>query len=169
MPYWNRPLDFWVWTQYYDQQLEIFNTSYDSFGTASLMILSRFNYLKRHFPSELQLFEGNIQLALLELLKADILTNREVKGLSDFKEGMDYRFKVIKKIEQKLNIFIYESDLEVLLHFPRAFHSFILAITGQRIQMNQVIHPPKWALAEESQFVIPLFFSKETSPKKTQR
>tara|TARA_Y100001970_G_C14215073_1_gene849181 strand:+ start:144 stop:1121 length:978 start_codon:yes stop_codon:yes gene_type:complete len=169
LPYWNRPLDFWVWTQYYDQQMELFNTSFDSFGTASLMILSRFNYLKRHFPKELLLFEGNVQLALLELLKAKILTKREVKGLSDFKEGADYRYKVIKKIEKKLNVFIYESDLEALLHFPRAFNSFILAIIGQRIQMEKTMPLPEWAFSEKSQFVVPLFASNEKKPTKTQR
>jgi RNase H-fold protein (predicted Holliday junction resolvase) len=40
LPYWNRALDFWVWKYYYDQILEMFNTSFDSFGNVSLMVLS---------------------------------------------------------------------------------------------------------------------------------
>ena len=160
LPYWNRPLDFWIWTKYYDQQLEVFNNSFDSFGKASLMILSRFNYLKRHFPKDLSLFESNIQLALLELLRAKIITRKEVQGLGDFKAGPDFRHKVIKNIEKKVNIFIYHPDLEILETSSRAFDSFILALAGQRIQLGQVERPPAWAFAEKSQFVIPLFLSK---------
>ena len=32
IPYWNRPLDVWIWINYYDQILNTFNISYDSFG-----------------------------------------------------------------------------------------------------------------------------------------
>ena len=160
LPYWNRPLDFWVWTKYFDQQLEIFKTSFDSFGKASLMILSRFNYLKRHFPKDLLLFEGNVQIALLELLKAKIITRKEVEGLSLFEEGARYRSQIIKQIEKKLNLFIYGSDLEVLESDSRAFESFILALTGQRIQMGQLEQLPTWTFAERSHFVVPLFSSK---------
>ncbi len=41
LPYWNRALDFWVWKYYYDQILELFNTSFDSFGNVYLTLEDR--------------------------------------------------------------------------------------------------------------------------------
>lgn len=35
VPYWNRTLDFHIWMHYYDQLLDFFNVSYDSFGSTS--------------------------------------------------------------------------------------------------------------------------------------
>ena len=156
LPYWNRPLDFWVWKHYYDQLLDLFNLSFDSFGTTSLMIQSRFTYLRRHFPQDFNLYESHLPILLIELLRAGIIHKRDVLQLSDIEMGMESRLDIIKKIEEHLKVFIYDHDLEFLVKNPRAFESFLLAIVGQNIHLGKQRSLPDWAL-EESQFVIPSF------------
>lgn len=156
LPYWNRPIDFWVWQHYYDQLLDVFNISYDSYGNTSLMTQARFIYLKRHFPDELTLYEGHVQLTMLELMRAGVIHKRDIVQLSDIEMGLEARLDIIKKIESGLKVFIYDHDLEILVKNPRAFESFILAIVGQNIHLKQNHEIPNWAL-EGSKFVVPSF------------
>lgn len=157
LPYWNRTLDFWVWKYYYDQILEMFNTSFDSFGNVSLMVLFRFNYIKKNFPKIVELYEANEQIILIELLRSKIILKKDVTLLSDIDLGLEARLDTIKKIEAKLDIFIYNHDLEILVKNPRAFDSFILALAGQNVlkKMNRIL--PDWTLPEETKFIIPDF------------
>jgi hypothetical protein len=157
LPYWNRGVDFWVWRNYYDHLLKYFNLSYDSFGTTSLMILSRFSYLKRHFPKTLQLCEGNVYLTLIELMKTGIIKVQDVVDLNDFELHVQAKLNILKDIEKSLDIFIYDHDLEILIKNPRAYDSFILALVGQRIQMNKVKEVPDWAYIKEGPFIVPDF------------
>ena len=157
LPYWNRSLDFWVWCFYHDQILKLFNSTFDSFGNTSLMILSRFSYLRRHFPKELELFEGNVNLALIELIRSKILLKKNILNLNDFEQGVDARLDIIKKIESKLNIFIYDHDLDILAKNPRAFDSFILAVIGQRNHIHETIKLPEWTLPDKTKFILPSF------------
>lgn len=156
VPYWNRSVDFWIWLHYYDQLLDVFNISYDSFGNTSLMTQSRFTYLRRHFPQDLKLFEGHVQVTMIELLRAKVIDKRDIVQLSDIELGMEARLDIIKKIESKLKVFIYDHDLEILVKNPRAFESFLLAIVGQNIHLNQNQKIPDWATGSSS-FVIPQF------------
>jgi hypothetical protein len=157
VPYWNRSLDLWVWLYFYDQLLEFFNCSYDSFGNTSLMILSRFSYLKRHFPKGLELFEGNNNIALIELLRAGVIQKKDIQNLSHLELGIEAKLDIIKKIEKKLNIFIYDNDLEMLVKNPRAFESFLLAVTGQRILLDKHRKLPDWTLPKDTKFIVPDF------------
>ena len=157
LPYWNRGLDFFVWKYYYDQILELFNTSFDSFGNTSLMILSRFSYIKRHFPKSLELFEANAHIIIVELLRAKIILKKDIELLSDIELGMEVRLDVIKKIESKLDIFIYNHDLEILVKNPRAFDSFLLALAGQNILQKKTLLMPAWTAPESTRFIIPQF------------
>jgi hypothetical protein len=157
MPYWNRPLDFWVWKYYYDQILETFNISFDSFGNVSLMILSRFSYIKRHFPKHLELFEANEQIILVELLRSKIILQKDVAMLSDIDLGIEARLETIKKIEQKLDIFIYNHDLEILVKNPRAFDSFLLALAGKNVLQSKNRVLPEWTKPKETKFIVPNF------------
>lgn len=158
IPYWNRPIDFWVWRHYYDQLMALFNLSFDSFGTTSLMIQSRFTYLKRHFPEGLTLFESSIPLLLIELLKANIITKKQIALLSEIEGAPEARLEIIRRIETGLGVFIYDHDLEVLVENPKAFDSFLLALVGQNIQQNLNYAAPAWVV-EQSSFVIPRFSS----------
>lgn len=157
LPYWNRTLDFWVWKYYYDQILELFNTSFDSFGNVSLMVLYRFNYIKRHFPQEVELFEANEQIILVELLRSKIILKKDVAMLTDIDLGIEVRLETIKKIENKLDIFIYNHDLEILVKNPRAFDSFILALAGQNVLQGKNRKLPDWTMPDETKFIIPNF------------
>ena len=157
LPYWNRALDFWVWKYYYDQILELFNTSFDSFGNVSLMVLYRFNYIKRHFPQEVELFEANEQIILVELLRSKIILKKDVAMLNDIDLGIEVRLETIKKIENKLDIFIYNHDLEILVKNPRAFDSFILALAGQNVLQQKNRELPEWTNPQETKFIIPNF------------
>lgn len=157
LPYWNRALDFWVWKYYYDQILDTFNTSFDSFGNISLMILSRFNYIKRHFPKHVELFEANEQIILIELLRSKIILKKDVDMLNDIDLGIEARLDAIKKIESKLDIFIYNHDLDILVKNPRAFDSFLLALAGQNVLQGKNLKLPDWTQPKESKFIIPNF------------
>lgn len=157
LPYWNRSLDFWVWKYYYDQILELFNTSFDSFGNVSLMILFRFNYIKRQFPKDLEFFEANEQIVLVELLRAKIILKKDISLLNDVDIGIEARLDTIKKIESKLDIFIYNHDLEILVKNPRAFDSFLLALAGQNVLQKKNIKLPDWTKPEDTKFIIPNF------------
>jgi hypothetical protein len=157
IPYWNRALDFFVWKYFYDQILEMFNTSYDSFGNTSLMTLSRFNYIKRHFPKSLELFEANQHIIIIELLRSKVLLKKDVEMISDVELGIEVRLDVIKKIETNLNIFIYNHDLEILVKSPRAFDSFLLSLAGQNVLQGKFVKLPEWTEASKTKFVIPQF------------
>lgn len=157
LPYWNRPLDLWVWCKYYDQLLDLFNISFDSFGTTSLMVLSRMSYLKHQFPAKLKLYESNINILLIELLRNKIIQKRDLISLSDLEESAVARLDIIKKIEKALNIFIYDHDLELVVSHPRAFESFLLAIVGQRMLQQKIDPLPTWAGPDESRFLVPSF------------
>lgn len=156
-PYWNRPLDFWIWANYYDQLLDTFNLSFDSFGNTSLMILSRFSYLKKHLPQEMNLLEGNQNIVLLELLRSGIILKKDLANLNDIDLGIEGRLDIIRKIEHKLGIFIYDHDLEILVKKPRAFDSFLLALAGQNVLMKKNLNLPEWTKPEDSRFIVPNF------------
>ena len=157
LPYWNRAVDFWIWSHYYDQLLDIFNSSYDSFGSTSLMLISRFSYLRRHFPPELELFEAHTPLILIELLRSKTISRKDIELLNDIEFSIGARLNIIQKIEQKLSIFIYDHDLEIIVKQPRAFESFLMAVAGQNIQENKNRHIPDWTQPEKTKFTIPAF------------
>jgi hypothetical protein len=157
IPYWNRPVDYWVWENYYDQLLNIFKVSYDSFSNVSMMLLSKFKYLLRHLPNELVMHESDVHLCILELYRAKIIAKKDVEKLKDIEEAVIGRLDIIRAIEKKLNIFIYENDLELIVKNPRAFDSFILTVVGERLLSGSLKKIPEWAHPEESRFVVPHF------------
>lgn len=164
LPYWNRALDFWVWCHYYNQLLEIFNLSFDSFGNTSLMVQSRFNYLRRHFSDDLELFESHGPMILIELLRSDIILKKDLHNLSDIELGIEARLDIVRKIEKGLNIFIYDHDLELLVRNPRAFDSFLLSLAGQNKLMGLEAKLPDWTRPQEISFIAPLFHADRAAP-----
>ncbi|MDC1175283.1 hypothetical protein OAT67_07795 [Bacteriovoracaceae bacterium] len=157
LPYWNREVDFWVWCYYYDQLLELFNTSFDSYGNSSLMVQHRFSYLRRHFPDKLALFECNTQIILVELLRSGVIRKSDIQRMNDLVEGPEAKLDIIKKVEEKLNVFIYDHDLELLVKNPRAFESFLLALAGKNIIMGKNKDLPEWTKPNEVSFISPTF------------
>ena len=157
IPYWNRALDFWVWTNYYNQLLEMFNISFDSFGDTSLMVQSRFSYLRRHFPKDLELYESRTPIILTELLRSNIISQQDLFNLNDLEMGIESRLDIIKAIEKNLNVFIYDHDLEILVQDTRAFDSFLLALAGQNKINENDQKLPAWTRPREVNFIAPQF------------
>ncbi len=157
VPYWNRPIDFWIWLNYYDQMLKVFNLSYDSYGNVSIMLMNKFHYLLRHLPRELQMYESNSYITLLELYRSKVISQKNILELQDINVCTLARVRVAKQIEAKLNIFIYNKDLDLISKNPKAFDSFILAVAGQSFILDRVKEIPEMGVKENSRFIIPLF------------
>jgi hypothetical protein len=157
VPYWHRPVDFWVWKNYYDQLLELFKISYESFGNVSVMLLARFNYLLRHLPKDLQMYESNVQICLLELYRARVVSKSLLLQLFDLDLASTAREQIIINIEKHMGIFIYENDLDTITRNTGAFDSFILSVVGQRMLMNGLRTIPSWGNSDGGNFIVPSF------------
>lgn len=158
IPYWNRPIDFWIWKNYYDQLLKLFKISFDSFGNVSLMLLHKFHYLLRHLPRDLQIFESSAQIVLIELYRAKVLTRKNLIELQDLNVSTLARVQIAKKIEKNFNIFIYEKDLELITKNSKAFESFLLAVCGHFLVIEKTRNIPDFGESEKTRFIIPSFF-----------
>lgn len=158
-PYWHRPIDFWVWKNYYDQLLEVFKISYESFGNVSVMLLAKLNYLVRHLPKDLTMYESNVQICLIELYRAKVVSKSLLFQLFDLDLAPASREQIIQNIEKHMGIFIYENDLETIMKNPHAFDSFILSVVGQRMLMNKLRKVPEWGNQDGGNFVVPSFDS----------
>lgn len=157
VPYWNRPLDFWIWKNYYDQVLKTFNLSFDSYGNVSLMLMNRFHYLLRHLPSELSLFESDIKITLLELYRAKIISKKHLLELNDINVATLTRVQVARQIEKKCKIFLYDKDLELISKNPKAFDSFILSVAGMQHVKNKTRKVDDYGEKDPPKFIVPLF------------
>lgn len=156
-PYWNRPIDFWIWLNYYDQMLKTFNSVFDSFGNVSVMILHKFQYLLRHLPPELVFYESSVQITLLELYRAGIIDKKNILELNDHNVSTLARVRVAKRIEEKLKIFIYNKDLDLISKNPKAFDSFLLAIAGHSLLKGNNKKVPESLFKDNSNFLLPQF------------
>jgi hypothetical protein len=157
IPYWNRPLDFWIWKHFYDQILNTFKVSYDSFGNVSVMLMKRFKYLMRHLPQELEMYESNTYITLLELHRFNILSKKQLLELQDITLGPMARLNIVQAIEKKCKIFIYENDLEIIVKNPKAFDSFILSVAGQSLVNRNTMEIPTFGEKRPTRFIVPQF------------
>ena len=157
LPYWNRPIDVWVWENYYDLLLRYFSMGFDSFGNTSVMLMSRFAYLKRHLTESLSYYETSPQICLLELLRAEIISSRQVLQLNDIERGQSMRMTIAQAIESKLKIFIYDHDIHLMVKNSRAFSSFLLAVAGQRVVLERGGSIPQWCHQSSPNFIVPTF------------
>ncbi|MBF0314891.1 MAG: hypothetical protein HQK50_11805 [Oligoflexia bacterium] len=145
-PYWNRPIDLWLWGNYYDQMLSLFQSAYDSFGATSLMKLFKYQYWKRYSLQEIAWYESHASVVLLELLRVQMIPLQRVRELCHLELGANARLKIIEEIERKLKIFIYQHDIETMVKNPKAFASFLLALSGKQMLHGRARMAPKWAL-----------------------
>lgn len=156
-PYWHRPIDFWVWKNYYDQLLDVFKCSYESFGNVSVMLLARLNYLLRHLPKDLRMYESNTNIALIELYRARIVSKSLLLQLFDLDLASSAREQIVKNIEKHMEIFIYDNDLETIIKNSQAFESFLLSVVGQRMLMNGLRKIPVYVNCDGGNFIVPSF------------
>lgn len=159
-PYWHRPIDFWVWKNYYDQLLEVFKISYESFGNVSVMLLARLNYLLRHLPKDLTMYESNIQICLIELYRARVVSKSLLLQLFDLDLASSAREQIVRNIEKHMEIFIYVNDLDTIVKNSHAFDSFILSVVGQKMLMNRLREIPSWGNTDGGNFIVPSFHVK---------
>ncbi len=157
VPYWHRPIDFWVWKNYYDQLLDVFKMSYDSFGNVSVMLLARLKYLVRHLPKDLKMYESNIQICLLELYRARVVSKSLLLQLFDLDLASAAREQIILNIEQHMGIFIYENDVTTIVKNSQAFESFLLSVVGQQMLMDHLREIPSWGNSDGGNFIVPSF------------
>lgn len=157
VPYWHRPIDFWVWKNYYDQLLEVFKMSYDSFGNVSVMLLARLKYLVRHLPRDLTMYESSIEICMIELYRARIISKSLLLQLFDLDLASSAREQIVMNIEKHMDIFIYENDLQTITKNIQAFDSFILSVVGQRMLMNGLREIPEWGNSDGGNFIVPSF------------
>jgi len=159
VPYWHRPIDFWIWKNYYDQLLEVFKTSYDSFGNVSVMLLARLKYLMRHLPRDLKMYESSIQICLVELYRARVITKSNMLDLFDIEIAASAREIILQQIAEKMDIFIYDNDFDTIIKNSQAFDSFILSVVGQRMLMNGLREIPEWGTSDGANFIVPSFLA----------
>ena len=105
----------------------------------------------------LEIYESNTQIILLELYRAKIITKKHILELSDLNVSTLARIRVAKKIEEKLNVFIYDKDLELISKHPKAFDSFLLAVAGRSLILEQTKKIPEFGIKDKSRFSVPLF------------
>lgn len=156
IPYWHRGIDLWAWVKYYDLFLYFFKTSFDSLGGSSLMLMNRFEYIKKHLSSHLTLWESDTRFVLLEFFIGGVIKERYLRGLGQLDEAHISRKAILKNIEDKLNIFIYEHDQETLETNLKAFDSFLLAIAGVCQQQGWTQPMPEW-MKKQHDFIVPRF------------
>ncbi len=154
-PYLNRPIDLFIWMNYYDHLLEVFGQSYSSYSNFSYTSIVRMDYLKRSFFKDQKMLESNVYLILLELLKNKVLLVRDIKTFMDISSSVVGRSLIISKIEKKFNIFIYEQDMELLVTSVRSFDSFLLALAALMKMDEKLYLLPSWA--DDSYLFIPKF------------
>jgi len=156
-PYWNRPIDLYIWKNFYDELIQVFNYSYDSFGHTSLMNLKRFSYLKKHL-SNINIWESNIYIIFLELLRAEFLSPADLFGMKYVDEfSVSLRKNIVSKIEKNLNIYIKSEDSAVLTFDPRAINAFVLSLSGISKVQNNVKALPDWCLPINQNFIVPSY------------
>ncbi|MBF0297835.1 MAG: hypothetical protein HQK51_03900 [Oligoflexia bacterium] len=171
IPYWNRTLDFYLWLNYYDPMLNIFNLVYDSYANSSLMKQFKHLYWKKFHPNDLMMYESNVYIILIELLRNKTISSLNLKKINsaNIHDANSARESIIDSISMKLNVFIYETDKEILMKNPKAFQSFILGLAGRFINnnnnnnndnnnnknKNQLNKLPSWAENDLCNFIVP--------------
>jgi hypothetical protein len=156
-PYWNRPIDVWITLNYHSFLMKYFKVSFDSFSRSSMMLKYRFNYLKKHLPSDLNFYESNAYIILLEFYRFNVISKKDLVEYTIYNSKIQSKKNIIKSIEKKLNVFIYDKDLDSLIKNPKAFESFLLSIVSQRLYLNDYYKLPEWSLRDNENFLIPKF------------
>ncbi len=137
VPYWNRVEDVDLWIDYHDDLMSFFKKGLSSFGNENSIQVLRFKYLERHFPKSVKVLETNYEVALIELKRHKVISSKDLALLGTFDSSDLARESIVKKIEKKFDLFIYEKDRETLIKRPRAFKSLLLTLAGLETQTLQ--------------------------------
>jgi hypothetical protein len=121
------------------------------------MLLARLNYLLRHLPKDLKMYESNTNIALLELYRARVVSKSLLLQLFDLDLASSAREQIVKNIEKHMDIFIYDNDLDTITKNSQAFESFLLSVVGQKMLMNGLRKIPVWGNCDGGNFIVPSF------------
>ncbi len=149
IPYWNRSSDLEIHLKYHDLLMKYFKRGFRSLGSSNSNQMLRFKYLEKHFPKKLKVYESDHALNLIEMYQNKIILEKDLRNLNAFQSSVIARKDIIKKIEKRLSIFIYDKDRETLIEKPRAFQSFILALTGIEV-LNKKLKNKSFFVSELS-------------------
>jgi len=103
------------------------------------------------------MYESNIHICLLELYRARVVSKSLLLQLFDLDLASSAREQIIMNIEEHMQIFIYENDLDTIIKNVQAFDSFILSVVGQRMLMNGLRDIPAWINSDNGNFIVPTF------------
>lgn len=100
------------------------------FGANVAFKAVRIQYWKRRLPSEIVLYETFVSVAVFLLAMELGMTRTQAGGILNLAQGVALRQLWIEKATQRWGLFIYESDLKLILENPYAFRALVAAITG---------------------------------------
>ena len=133
-PYSQRPVDLYF--RYKHPEHNLFQD--ETMGANLAPQAVRMNYLKRHFGA-LNLVEVWPKLSLFYIQKALKLNKREVLDYRHIERGAGVRQRIVDRLVEKSNIFIYERDLKKFVTNMDAFDSFLCAWIAMQSDLNQVV------------------------------
>jgi hypothetical protein len=129
VPYWHRPVDYFIWKNYYDFYLKYFDLGPDFFGNFSIKLFHQFNYIQKKLEKSVTFYESNVGMILIELMRAQIIREKNIKDLKFADSQISARKSILKSCEEKLGLFIYEADADLISKKNKAFESFILSLS----------------------------------------
>ena len=133
-PYSQRPVDLYF--RYKHSEPNLFQD--ETMGANIAPQASRMAYLIRHLP-DLHLIETWPKLVLYHLVKPLKLSKREVLDYRHLERGVGVRTRVLERLVEKSQLFIYERDLKKLVTNMDAFDSFICAWVAMMTDLERVV------------------------------
>src|SRR5690606_8683716 len=105
--------------QFHDLTLEMFKSSFESFGQLSTNTLQRFRYFLKHIPNEINVYESSPLFFYLELFRNGLVSRFDLEKLSDIELVTAIRGRILDGVDQLLDVFVYENDRENLIKDSR--------------------------------------------------
>ncbi|MEW6057697.1 MAG: DUF429 domain-containing protein [Bdellovibrionota bacterium] len=133
-PYGQRPVDLYF--RYKHPEEDLFQD--ETMGANLAPQAARMNYLKRHWAS-MQLIEVWPKLTLYYLQKSLRLTRKEVLSYRHLERGAGIRNRILERLAEVSNIFIYERDLKKFISNISAFDSFLCAWVAMQYDLERVM------------------------------
>ncbi|MEI6093712.1 MAG: hypothetical protein WCQ47_08585 [bacterium] len=141
-PYTQRLYDVWL-----RKALPEIIPQHESAGSNLAQITARMLYLKKVLPY-FQFRESYPVADILRLLTPLGLNNTFLKSYRDLAEGKRARTTFMRRLENKADVFIYDSDLDAITGNVYLFESMVLAFTGVLYFLGKTEGP-------SDQFIVP--------------
>lgn len=133
-PYTQRPVDLYFRYKHVDE--EIFQD--ETMGANLAPQASRMQYLKRRLEG-VRLIEVWPKLALYYLQKPLRLSRRDVWAYRHVERGLHVRERILEKLAEKAQVFIYERDLKKFIHNIGSFDSLLCAWVALQFHLERVV------------------------------